>query len=206
MNKNINRIVEEFYPEKSSTERLIHGLKNFYSVKEIKENIWTYMLSIPLSLLIAIPCNTISLIEKISAAIYPSLLTIFAGLLTFYTIILAMINRKNVETLTKNQNNKQTILAETIEYYERVLFLYFLGFFISFILNLYMQVIPANFVLTGRYFLDCTLAFFLLVVYINSIFRLLWELKSTIHNTFNFSRASIVNILIEILNGEESSR
>ncbi|MTN92199.1 hypothetical protein GMB49_05500, partial [Turicibacter sanguinis] len=183
MEKKYVEVIKQLMPEDNSNTKIKRAFKNFFSKQEIKSAKIVYLISIPLTLFISFSPDTVMLIKNFSNLSLTLLITIFPGLLTFYTIIISIIGKKNIETLIRAQGQKKTLLVTVMNYYEEILMLYFVGIFITLVVYCYIDLIPSNFTLTKNYVLNCLLAFILIYVYITFVFRLIYELKSTIYNT-----------------------
>lgn len=199
MEEKFKGVIKSLSPQESSNSKLKSALKWFFSKEEISSSKIVYIICLPLTVFITLLPETVSLIKNFSDLSQTILITIFAGLLTFYTIIISIISKNNIKTLVKVNSGSKTLLESALEYYERNLMMYFIGIFSTFILQTYLELVPDNYNLTKIYVLDCLLAFIPMYIYITTIFRLIYELKSTIYNTIMLSNSSIINTIKEII-------
>lgn len=140
---------------------------------------------------------TISNLEKITYNIMGVLLALFGCVFSVYSIILAFLSDSYIKKLCEIDYNEQSsYLKKSTSYYEAVLFLYFIAIVVDLILMLLVNSIEPNYVLTSNDFMNTTLAICLLWLFFSFIFRVVYEIKSTIYNTLVLFRASIAYKLL----------
>lgn len=164
----------------------------------------SFILSILISTKIGFDDKTVILTLSIVQIILNVHLAIFACIFAVYSILLAFLSDSFIKKLlTIDYEEKTSYLKTSTNYYESVLFLYFIAIGITGVLSLFLNCIEPNYVLTSNHMLNNSLAVILLIFYFTFVFRVFYEVKSTIYNTIILFRSSIA---FKILAIEQSER
>lgn len=158
-----------------------------------------------ISIFVGFSNNTISVFVSILELLVSILLGIFGIVFTAYSILLAFLNENYMKKLSqiKQDNDNVSYLKKSTSYYESVLFLYFVGMFISIIILIVLKTIDINFTLTENLLFNNILASILLFIYLFYTLRIIYELKSIIYNTITLFRVSISYKLIDFAKEEK---
>lgn len=164
------------------------------------------IIALLISFFVGFSNNTISISDSILELLASILLGIFGIIFTAYSILLAFLNENYMKKLSqiKPENENVSYLKKSTTYYESVLFLYFVGVFISIIVLIALKCMDANFILTKNWLVNNILASILLFIYLFYTLRIIYELKSTIYNTITLFRASISFKLVEFAKEENN--
>lgn len=191
--------IEEFKEAKPAKKMMMTALKE---ILPTKENRFGFFVSLALGVIFAIivgtSSETINMLKMLSDKLLGTLLAIFACIFAVYSILLAFLNDGYIKRLsTINYDAKTSYLKKSTTYYESVLFLYFIGIGIAQIVLLLLSCMPEDFTLTLSHSFNTCTAIVLIWLYLSFIFRVLYELKSTIYNTIILFRASMAYKLID---------
>lgn len=196
--------MEEFIKTTTARKMILTALKE---IKPVKSNWIGFLLSIILAIIfgakIGISSNTVPILLEVTGIILNIVLAIFGSMFAVYSILLAFLNDSYIKRLSKiaykNGDNDDSIsfLKVSTTYYESILFLYFIALSITLIILLFLNCIKPNFTLTSNLILNNILATISISLYFTFIFRVIYELKSTIYNTIVLFRASIAYKILD---------
>lgn len=165
---------------------LLPNRKNWFGA------VFSIMLSLALSLILATSEETVSLSQNICGILMDVQIAIFGCIFAVYSILLAFLSDSYVERLLRiDYHNKSSYLQASTRYYEAALLIYFVAILLSLTCKLLLECMPEYYVLTNNHMLNEAIAGFLLFVYFLYSIRTIYELKSIIANTLLLFRTSI---------------
>lgn len=142
--------------------------------------------------------QTVSITEQICDMLLTAQLSIFACILTVYSIMLALMSDNYIKNMMRAQaDSEKSYLKRSIGYFENVMYLYFIAIAVSLMFKLVLICISDHFRLTKSLLADEIIAGVLLAGYFVFSFRTIYEVKSIIGNTALLFRASIAYKMIE---------
>ncbi len=196
--------IEEFTEETPAKKMIAHAFGEIIPNK----NNWvafviSFILGIFFAVIIGINENTVKILLSIVGVILNVLLYIFGYLFTIYAILLAFLSDNYIKELSKLKTDGVSSLKTSTKYYESVLFLYFIGLSITGVILLFLNCVVNEWILTENYLVNNVLAILLLTIYFTFIFRIVYELKSTIYNTIVLFRESIAYKILIIFKKEK---
>ena len=201
MNKKYTKVIEEFIEETSAKKMIVAAPKK----GGVCAFVLTTIFSVIFSLKLGIDYNTVELAKSFVEILINILLAIFGCIFAVYSILLAFLNDSYISKLAKiEEQNQISYLKNSTTYFESILFLYFIGLSLSGLLLLFLNCIEPDFTITNNHMLNNTLAILLLITYLAFIFRIFYELKSTIYNTIVLFRSSIAYKLLDYMKEEDS--
>ena len=186
--------IDELVEFPSSNQMILSAVKEILPKRDGGKLafIISLILGISLSLKIGIDKNTISLTLSTVQTILNVLIGVFGCVFAVYSILLAFLSDSYVKKLLEiDYDSNSSYLKTSTTYYESVLFLFFISIVMTAILELTLGVLKPNSALTSNNILNNFLAVFFLSIYFSFVFRVLYEIKSTIYNTVVLFRTSI---------------
>lgn len=197
--------IEEFTDYPTAKFMIISALKEILPRKGGRFAFFiSFILGILFSIKIGIDDKTVILTLSAIQTILNVLLAIFACIFAVYSILLAFLSDSYIKKLLKiDYENNTSYLKTSTTYFEGVLFLYFVAIGITGVLLLFLNCIDPMYVLTSNQMLNNSLAATLLTLYFTFVFRVFYEVKSTIYNTIILFRASIAYKILAIAQSEK---
>lgn len=197
--------IDEFIKETPAKKMIAHAFKE---IAPNKDNLCAFAISLVLGIFFAYIVgfneNTVKMLLAIVGILLNILVGVFGYLFTVYSILLAFLGDSYIKELSKiNGCDGISYLKSSTTYYESVLFLYFIGLAITGVLSLFLNCIENDWVLTPNLIVNNGLAILLLSLYFSFIFRIIYELKSTIYNTIVLFRQSIAYKILIIVKKEK---
>ena len=191
--------IEEFNETKPARKRIKESLCELLPTKGNRFGfIFSIVIGFVFAYIVGSSEQTISSLEKITYNLMGVLLALFGCVFSVYSIILAFLSDTYIKKLCEiDYNNQSSYLKKSTSYYESVLFLYFIAIVTDLILMLLMNSISPDYVLTSNDKFNTILAIVFLWIFFSFIFRIVYEIKSTIYNTLVLFRASIAYKLLE---------
>lgn len=185
--------IEEFTEKTPAKKMIVHALNE---IKPDKDNWIAFAISFFLgtffAFIVGINENTVKILLAIEGVLLNVLLYIFGYLFTIYAILLAFLSDSYVQKLSElKQDDGVSFLKSSTSYYESVLFLYFIGLTTTGIIMLFLNCIENEWTLTPYILVNNILVSLFLIIYFTFIFRIIYELKSTIYNTIVLFRQSL---------------
>lgn len=171
---------------------------SFNSIKINSQNLISSIIIIAmgvfLSVWISSNADTSSKVEEISNFLFEIQLTILGCVLAVYSILLAFFSDTFIKKLASVSANEspENLLMSYIKYYENMLSLNFVAICASGIYFIGSKLIPNEYMLFSKNYINEILSIFLLSPYVVYEIRIIYELKSLIFNTvalFRFSFA-----------------
>ena len=142
--------------------------------------------------------QTVSITEQICDTLLTAQLSIFACILTVYSLMFALMSDNYIKNMVRAQADSETsYLKRSISYFENVMYLYFIAIAASLMVKLVLICISHHFRLTESLLADEIIAGVLLTGYFVFSFRTIYEVKSIIGNTALLLRASIAYKMME---------
>lgn len=200
--------IEEFNKHTPAKKMIITALKE---ISPTKGNTFGFILSFVIGLafaiIIGVDNDTVTITLSIVGILLNVLLAIFGSLFAVYSILLAFLNDSYIKKLSVIKYNSGTSFLKTsTTYYESILFLYFIALGITGVLLLFLNCIKIDFILTKSLAFNNICASILLTLYFTFVFRVFYELKSTIYNTVVLFRASIAYKILALIPREEEGQ
>lgn len=197
--------IEEFNKTSPSQKLILNSLTELLPTKG---NTFGFFFSIIVgfifSYIVGTSQDTINILEKITYNLMGVLLALFGCVFSVYSIILAFLSDSYIKKLCEiDYDTNSTYLKRSTSYYEAVLFIFFIAIIINIILMLLMNSIEPNYVLTDNNLINTILAISCLWIYFSFVFRVIYEIKSTIYNTLVLFRSSIAYKLIGFVKENE---
>lgn len=167
----------------------------------------SFLLAIPFSILIGPVEDTVTIMLSVVHILLNILMAIFACIFAVYSILLAFLSDSYIKKLIDiDSENNVSYLKSSTSYFESVLFLYFLAICITGLTLIFLTSINPFFTLTSNHLFNNITAMVMLLLYFTFIFRVIYEVKSTIYNTIILFRASIAFKIISIANEENEEK
>lgn len=190
--------IEEFNETKPAHKRIKESLCELLPTKNNRFGfIFSIVIGFAFAYIVGSSEQTISSLEKITYNLMGVLLALFGCVFSVYSIILAFLSDAYIKKLCEiDYNNQSSYLKKSTSYYESVLFLFFMAIMLDLIIMLLMNSMDPNYVLTNNDAINNTVAISLLWIFFSFIFRVVYEIKSTIYNTLVLFRASIAYKLL----------
>ncbi len=201
-NNKYHRIIKKIDLYDTTSSNLL--IKSFVEIKPEKSSIYRFIISIVLaiifSFIIATSENTLELSKEIFIVFLNTFLVLFTCALTIYTLTLSFFSKRFIELFANTEINGESSLQIFMEYYENILFLYFIEVFISIIAVTLLTVVDSNFALTNSQILNELICGIFLFLYFAYSFRISLELQSLIFNTVNLTRTNVSIQLFDLSN------
>ncbi len=206
--KNYFSTIEEFLVDTPASKMIKDALKE---ILPQRGNLFSIIISatfgIIFGLIIGLSLNTVQILTSVVGTLFEVVLAVFGCIFAVYSILLAFLNDEYIKKLAKiDSKNGISFLKESTTYYESVLFLYFIAIAISGILLLFLNCVDDNFVLTSNNTLNNSLAIVSIFIYLTFVFRIIYELKSTIYNTIRLFRASLSYKILSFIENEKEDK
>lgn len=203
-NKKYFSSIEEFNKTSPAYKMIINSLKELLPTKGNKFGFFfSVIIGFILAYIIGTSQNTVSILDKVSYNLMGALLALFGCVFSVYSIILAFLSDSYIKKLCEIDYDKNsTYLKQSTSYYESVLLLFFIAIILDLVLMVLMNSLPVDYTLTKNDFTNTILAIGSLGICFSYIFRVIYEIKSTIYNTIVLFRASIAYKLLGFVEEE----
>ncbi len=197
--------IKEFSKSTSAKALIIAAFKE---VAPTKKNclgfIIPFVFAIILSIKLSFCYNTLTHLQPIIEIILNVTLAVFGCVFAVYSILLAFLSDDYIKKLAKIDYDEGTsYLKQSTMYYESILFLYFIGIGITGLILIFLKTMDYEKVLFSHMILNNIASCILLLLYFWFIFRIFYEIKSTIYNTIVLFRASIAYKLLAFSKDED---
>ena len=204
-----SKVISEIVNIESANKLIV---KAFKQLRPVKGNRFGFNISLLLALFFAFGIGfsekTVSLAKQIIGIILEIQLSVFGTVFTVFSIFLAFMNEDIIQKLASIDNHEctESMLKTSIEYFESILFLYFLGLCFTGIASFFANCISENYRLTSVLALDNALISIILTMYFFFSFRLFYEIKSIIYNTIVIFRTKISYKLLSFAQNESNEK
>lgn len=193
MDENYKKIIDEYKCPPTSKVLIINAIKE---IKINKKNRTVWVISIVSAVICSIAMgfhnDTVILFKNAVELMLNIQIAMFGVLFTVYSILLSFLNNEFMKLLANSpKSDGKSQLSICTEYYENVLFLYFVCILFSLFVSLIMRCIPNEFRLTKYFVFDCLFASSLMFIFLVFSIRVLCEIKSTIYNTIVLFRTNV---------------
>ena len=173
--------------EYSHHKKALFYVKN--SIKELffdKSNYYITPLSVFLGGLLAVYVSiapeTIAITLKIADIVLTTQLGIFACFMAAYTFVMTYMSEEYMKLLHDTPYGESTYLAKVTAYLRMFSFVYSIGVIYSFLTKVFLTILDDSFVMfTNNTYNVITSTIALFIYFVYSI-RLIFELKSLVHN------------------------
>ena len=193
MNESFKKVIDEYKTVPPAKTLLINALKE---IKPDKKNlgVWVYsgILALVFSIGIGFHEETVEVFRNVIEIFLTIQIAVFGVLFTVYSILLSFLNNDFMKLLANSpESYGKSQLRVCTEYFESVLFLYFMSILLSLSMLIAMKCIHDDYRLTENFVFDCVLASILICVFLVFSLRVLCEIKSTIYNTIILFRTNV---------------
>lgn len=197
--------IEEF-SQTTSVKNLI--IDAFKEIAPIKKNYLAFIIPLVLAIVLSIKLsfcyNTLTHLQPIIEIILTVTLVIFGCVFAVYSILLASLSDDYIKKLAMiDYDDSTSYLKKSTMYFESILYLYFIGIGITWILLIFLKTVDTEVVIFSNIYMNNIISCILSLFYFWFIFRIFYEIKSTIYNTIILFRASIAYKLLAVSKNED---
>ncbi len=175
MNESFKKVIDEYKTVPPAKTLLINALKE---IKPDKKNwgVWVYsgILALVFSIGIGFHEETVEVFRNVIEIFLTIQIAVFGVLFTVYSILLSFLNNDFMKLLANSpESYGKSQLRVCTEYFESVLFLYFMSILLSLSMLIAMKCIHDDYRLTENFVFDCVLASILICVFLVFSLRVL---------------------------------